>query len=176
MSDDSADLMGPKNPVAPGVGCFGKGTLVWGNLGFVAVDELRPGDRILVVDAQTGKEVFRPLTEMFEVADTRIVSLALEGGEMVSAHPDQPYRLESNEIRAAREVEQDAILVTAGGGRARVVHNVQVKLKSPSPNYGIRVAGGTAVFVGQQGLMASIAGPAVVTREHQPRADSSTHI
>src|SRR3954452_20786065 len=99
MSEDSASPIGPQSPGKPGVGCFSKGTFVWGNLGLVAVDELRPGDRILVISAQSGTEVFRPVTDTFEQASKRLVALALESGEMVESHPAQPYCLEANEIK-----------------------------------------------------------------------------
>ena len=129
--------------------CFASGTPVWTDRGPVAIDALRPADRVLTVDVDTAEMEYQPVIERTVRPRRPMVSLSLDDGA-VAATATHLFWVFGHGWRPAGELRPGDLLRGAG-------QLVPVRSTAPvEPEYvhNLIVDGNANYFVGADGVLA----------------------
>ena len=127
---------------------FPPGTLVWTELGPVAIEQIRPGDRVLSQDPESGELAYKVVTETTQRPPSPILRMALDGMAMETTRGHLFWRV-GDGWRMAKELQSGDRL----HGLAGAVTVAGVTERPSSPAYNLVVEGFATYFVGQSRLL-----------------------
>jgi len=133
--------------------CFAQGTKVWTLTGPVAIEQVKPGDRVLSQDVDTGELQYKPVVTTTVNPTGRMMKINL-GKESITCTPGHPAWVVGEGWRLARQLAAGQRLHTLSGGAA--IESVEkVKPGDPSSEFAFNliVADFSTYFVGEQGIL-----------------------
>jgi hypothetical protein len=123
--------------------CFGGGTPVATDLGAIAIEKLRVGDRVLAQDADTGELSFKPVLGTTVRPPVDMVLVTTTRGELRTTR-GHPFWIVGKGWRMAKELQVGDRVVSLGGSAT-----VTALAKQPAePAYNLIVADFGTYFVG----------------------------
>ncbi|MEO1083443.1 MAG: polymorphic toxin-type HINT domain-containing protein, partial [Acidobacteriota bacterium] len=130
--------------------CFAAHTVVQTEAGPVAVEDIRIGDQVWVVDDETGERVLDEVVRLFqrEASETYLLTVAGQTLETTAEHPF--FVLGRGWVFAARLVIGD-VLVTLDSRHVEL-ESVEV-VRGPTTVYNFEVSGRHTYFVGLLGVL-----------------------
>jgi hypothetical protein len=128
--------------------CFVVGTPVRTQTGFVAIETIQPGDRVLAQDQDTGELTYKLVlrTTLRPPADMLKIKA---GSEEIVTTLGHPFWVNSHGWRMAKQLKEGDLLHSVSG--AIRIDAVEAVPKQPAHN--LVVADFNTYFVGQQGLL-----------------------
>jgi hypothetical protein len=132
--------------------CFAAGTKVWTLTGLVPIEQIKPGDRVLSQDVDSGELRYKPVLRLTLNPKGRMMQLRA-GDETITCTPAHPMWAVGDGWRFARTLAAGDQLHALSG--AVMVENVE-KPSDKSPTqaaYNLIVADFSTYFVGERGLL-----------------------
>jgi hypothetical protein len=147
VSTSTAVLPQVSTPIAHE--CFPAGTLVWTELGLLAIEQVEPGDRVVAQDVATGELSLRPVTERTTRPRVEVMSIEVDG-ETIVATKGHPFWVNGQGWVMSRHLESGMRLHTMYGYR-------EVKSAKRLPDrqicYNLLVDGFGTYFVSQVAVL-----------------------
>jgi hypothetical protein len=133
--------------------CFAKGTKVWTLTGQIPIERVKPGDRVLSQDVDSGELQYKPVLATTVNPKGRIMRIRL-GGESIACTPAHPMWVVGGGWRMARQLAAgEQVHTLSGGATIASVETVKPNDPATEPAFNLIVADSSTYFVGQRGLL-----------------------
>jgi len=142
-------LLSVYNPTIYGMSCFVAGTKVRAETGLVNIETIRPGDRVLSQDVETGELAYRTVLAKTVRPPSPVLRLQI-GPETIATTKGHPFWVASKGWVMAKELAVGDQLHTALD--AVLLENVAPAAK-PKEAHNLVVDGTHTYFVGEQGIL-----------------------
>ncbi len=135
-------------PTPPGSECFPAGTLVWTELGLVAIEQIEVGDRVLSQDPTTGQLSYKPVAGVTRRAEAPMQHVQV-GETRFKLTTGHPVWVNGRGWRMAKFLRLGDQIHTMQG--AQTVNGLNVA--SPDTAFNLIVADFATYFVTDQGIL-----------------------
>ena len=129
--------------------CFASGTPVRTDAGLLAIQEIRPGCRVLAQDADTGELKYQVVIATTTRPDTPLLEITVEDSS-IFATKGHPFWVNGKGWRMAKRLQTGDIVHTLEGPQE--IKNVR-STKTPAPAHNLVVDGFNSYFVGNAGVL-----------------------
>lgn len=134
------------------ISCFTKGTKVWTLTGLIAIEQIKPGDRVLSQDVDTGELQYKPVLAATINRKGRIMKLGV-GNETIACTRAHPMWVVGGGWRFARQLAAGEQLHTlSGGATIEDIEKVNADDATESA-FNLIVADFSTYFVGERGVL-----------------------
>ncbi|WP_197533658.1 polymorphic toxin-type HINT domain-containing protein [Symmachiella dynata] len=119
----------------PTAECFQASTPVWTDEGFVAIEKIRAGDRVLSKNIETGELMYKPVLRPTQRTPQELKTILLQGGESLVCTGGHPFWHSGHGWTMAKNLAAGNVLHTVigsqkvaaiSGGAAEKVYNLVV--------------------------------------------------
>jgi hypothetical protein len=138
----------PPVQVIKGQSCFLAGTLVQTQFGREPIDSIRPGDRVLSQDQNSGELAYRLVRRTTLRPPAKMVCIHASGDEITTTL-GHPFWVEGRGWKMARELKEGDLLHSLNGA----VRVEKIESAGEDRAYNLVVDDFNTYFVGQQGLL-----------------------
>ena len=128
--------------------CFPAGTPVLSITGPMPIEKIKPGDRVLSQDAETGELAYQVVQERTLRRPTRLIQIGM-GSETLKATPGHPFWVVGEGWRVTKHLEVGARLHTLNG--SEVIDSLDEL--PPAEIYNLVVSGFGTYFVGERAVL-----------------------
>jgi hypothetical protein len=129
--------------------CLAAGTPIWTDCGLVAVEKIKPGDRVLSQDPKTGELAYKIVYQTTIRPPEQLVKIETSSGS-ISASGGHPFWIiGTGWVRARRLPVASRLYGLGDETRVAAVANDQ----SPQPSYNLLVADFHTYFAGEQRIL-----------------------
>jgi len=97
--------------------CFQAGTPVWTDEGFVAIEKIRAGDRVLSKNIETGELMYKPVLRPTERTPQELKTILLQGGESLVCTGGHPFWHSGHGWVMAKKLAAGNVLHTVTGSQ-----------------------------------------------------------
>jgi hypothetical protein len=129
--------------------CFGRGTLVRGLTGPIAIETLQVGDVVLTADTTTGALSYQPIVAIHHNPPAAALKIDLGSDTVVATGIHRLWKVGKGWVMA-RDLRPGERLRTVGG----TVEVKSVTAEKVQPVFNLEVAEGHDFFVGERGVLA----------------------
>ncbi len=133
--------------------CFAPGTSVWTQMGRLAIEKIKIGDRVLAQDVNTGELAYKPVLAVTVRPPHERIKIGF-GAESVIATPGHPFWVNGKNWQMTKQLKVGQILHTVSGGTP--IESIEKLETDPSYagySYNLIVADFDTYFVGEKGIM-----------------------
>jgi Pretoxin HINT domain/HEAT repeats len=138
----------PPVQVIKGQSCFLAGTLVQTQIGREPIESIRPGDRVLAQDQNTGELIYKLVLRTTLRPPAKMVRIHAGGDEIITTL-GHPFWVDGHGWKMAKELKEGDLLHSLGGA----VRIDKVEDAGEEKAYNLVVDDFNTYFVGQQGLL-----------------------
>jgi hypothetical protein len=144
-----ASLMSVSDPPPPSQECLVAGTAVWTNTGPVAIEMVRPGDRVLAQDPETGELALKPVLRTTVRPPSALVTITVNT-ESFTASEGHPFWVNGTGWVIARALKEGSVLHSVAGACP-----VQAAVANPDDQqtYNLVVADFHTYFIGESKIL-----------------------
>ncbi len=128
--------------------CFPAGTPVLSITGSVPIEKIKPGDRVLSQDAETGELAYQVVQERTLRRPTRLIQIGM-GSETLKATPGHPFWVVGEGWRVTKHLEVGARLHTLYG--SEMIDSLEDL--PPTEIYNLVISGFGTYFVGERAVL-----------------------
>jgi hypothetical protein len=132
--------------------CFVAGTLVATAVGYVAIEKIKTGDKVVSTDAETFKVANKTVVETYIRETTELVHLTING-ELIKSTPDHPFYVKDVGFVTAGELYIGDKLLDFDGNTLIVEDTKTETLEEPVKVYNFQVEDFHTYHVGQLGVL-----------------------
>jgi len=134
------------SPPSERMECLVAGTTVWTNVGPVSIEKIRPGDRVLAQDPETGELAHKPVLRTTVRA---LVTITVDG-ETFTASEGHAFWVNGTGWAIARAIKEDSLLYGVPSA-----HRVQAAVANldEEPTYNLVVADFHTYFIGDSRVL-----------------------
>ncbi|WP_197533659.1 polymorphic toxin-type HINT domain-containing protein [Symmachiella dynata] len=100
------------------VSCFRAGTPVWTDEGFVAIEKIRAGDRVLSKNVETGELMYKPVLQPTERTEQKLKTIILSGGETLDCTNGHLFWRSGMGWMKAKDLKQGDLLHSVTGAQS----------------------------------------------------------
>jgi hypothetical protein len=138
----------PPVQVIKGQSCFLAGTLVQTQIGREPIESIRPGDRVLAQDQNTGELIYKLVLRTTLRPPAKMVRIHA-GGDEITTTLGHPFWVDGRGWKMAKELKAGDLLHSLGGA----VRVDKIEQAGEEKAYNLVVDDFNTYFVGQQGLL-----------------------
>ena len=146
--------------------CFAKGTMVWSLLGPKPIEEIKPGDRVLSQDPESGELAYKPVLHTTLRVNRRMLTLNL-GSESITSTRGHQYWVPGQGWKIPKDMKTGEMLYGISG--MTKVNSVEESAAQDA--YNLIVADFNTYFVGQERLLVRDNTPGQPTSRFAPGID-----
>ena len=132
--------------------CFVVGTKVLTSLGLKAIEKIRPGDKVLSADPETGRQEEKEVVRTF-VKETDILVHLRIGGEEIVTTENHPFYVDGEGWVTAGELTEEDHVLDSEGRKLQVEEKYVEKLEESVKVYNFKVEEFHTYYVGDAGIL-----------------------
>lgn len=102
----------------PTISCFRAGTPVWTDEGFVAIEKIRAGDRVLSKNVETGELMYKPVLQPTQRTEQELKTIMLSGGETLDCTIGHLFWRSGMGWMMAKDLKQGDLLHSVTGAQS----------------------------------------------------------
>ena len=132
--------------------CFVVGTKVLTSLGLKTIEKIRPGDKVLAADPETGRQEEKEVVRTFVKETDTLVHLRIGGEEIVTTE-NHPFYVDGEGWVTAGELTEEDYVLDSEGRRLQVEEKYVENLEESVKVYNFEVEEYHTYYVGQTGIL-----------------------
>ena len=132
--------------------CFVAGTMVLTNLGNIAIETVRAGDRVWAENPETGEKALKSVVQTF-INQTDELVRVFAGGDEIVATSEHPFYVEGEGWTASKQLRAGSLLIMQDGSRVPVMNVRHETLEKPETVYNFEVEDFHTYFVGKDSVL-----------------------